>query len=76
MVKQSVNYKKLCLHIYLDRLDRDKMRHTFTSERTLAKEMKISHSTLNRLLRGKKIDFDSLANICNYLQKPIKDYIS
>lgn len=44
--------------------------------RELGKQMKVSPSTLSRILNGKKSDIDSILKICTWLKKPITNFIS
>lgn len=41
----------------------------------LGKHMKVSSSTLSRIINGKKADIDSILSICKAICKPITNFI-
>lgn len=43
--------------------------------RELGKQMKVSSSTLSRILNGRTADIDSILSICSVIKKPITNFI-
>ncbi len=44
--------------------------------RELGKQMKVSASTLSRIINGSKSDIDSILSICETINKPITKFIT